>query len=59
VQQFNTNVVLNIPAGIGITCSAVLSDKLRSQYIYSEKKLKLSTYQLIDSNETGYLYQKQ
>ena len=58
VQQFNTNVVLNIPAGIGITCSAVLSDKLRSQYIYSEKKLKLSTYQLIDSNETGYLYQK-
>ena len=59
VQQLNTNDVLNIPAGIGITCSEVLSDKLRSQYIYSDKKLKLTTYQLIDSNETGFLYQKQ
>lgn len=59
LQQFNTNAVLNIPAGIGITCSDTLSDKLRSRYIYSNKKLQLLTYKLIDSNETGYLYQKQ
>ena len=59
VQQFNTNTVLNIPAGIGITCSEVLSDRLRSRYIFSNKELQLQTYKLIDSNKTGYLYQKQ
>ncbi|MDD4968583.1 MAG: hypothetical protein PHT07_04050 [Paludibacter sp.] len=59
VQQFNANVVLNIPAGIGITYSDVLSDKLRSKYIYSIKKLNVTTYQLIKANEIGYLYQKQ
>jgi hypothetical protein len=58
VQQFNVNVVLNIPAGIGITYAEVLSDKLKSNYLFSENKLKLSTYKIIDSNETGYLYQK-
>ena len=59
VQQFNTNTVLNIPAGIGITYSDMLSDKLKSRYIYSDKILKLQTYKLIDSNETGCLYKKQ
>ena len=59
VQQFNTNTVLNIPAGIGITYSDMLSDKLKSRYIYSDKRLKLQTYKLIDSNETGCLYKKQ
>ena len=58
VQQFNKNTVLNIPAGIGINYSEVLSDKLKSNYLFSEYKLKLSTYKIIDSNETGYLYQK-
>ena len=58
VQQFNTNTVLNIPAGIGITCSDVLSDNLKSRYVFSNKRLQLKTYKLIDSNNTGYLYQK-
>jgi len=58
VQQFTTNIVLSIPAGTGITFSEMLSDNLRSRYIYSAKILKLSTYKLIDSNKSGYLYQK-
>lgn len=58
VQQFNKNAVLNIPAGIGITYSDVLSDKLKSKYIFSDKKLNLLTYKIISSNETGYLYVK-
>ena len=58
VKQFTTNIVLSIPAGTGITFSEMLSDNLRSRYIYSAKILKLSTYKLIDSNKSGYLYQK-
>lgn len=58
VQQFNTNIVLSIPVGIGITYSEILSDKLRSRYIYSDKKLNLRTYTLIDSSRSGNLYQK-
>ena len=58
VQQFNKNTVLNIPAGIGISYSEVLSDKLKSKYIFSVKKIELATYKLIDSSESGYLYQK-
>jgi len=58
VNQFDTNTVLNIPAGIGISYAEVLSDNLKSNYIYSTKKISLSTYKLIDKNETGYLYEK-
>lgn len=58
VQNFTKDIVLNIPAGIGISCSDNLSDKLKSNYLFSENKLQLSTYKIIDSNETGYLYQK-
>jgi hypothetical protein len=58
LQEFNTNTVLNIPGGIGITYSDVLSDKLKSKYIFSDKKLNLQTYKLINSNKTGYLYVK-
>ena len=58
VQQFNPNIVLNIPAGIGISYSEVLSDKLKSKYIYSDKKLTLNTYKIVDSNKSGYLYKK-
>jgi hypothetical protein len=58
VQQFDVNTVLNIPAGIGITCSDTLSDKLNSKYIYSKNKQELLTYKIIDSNESGFLYQK-
>ena len=58
IRQFNTNTVSNIPAGIGISYSELLSDKLKSKYIYSDKKLELMTYKLINYNETGYLYKK-
>lgn len=58
VQQFNSGVVLNTPAGIGITCSDTLSDKLNSKYIYSKNKQELLTYKMIDSNKSGFLYQK-
>jgi len=58
VQQFNTNTVLNIPAGIGISYSEIVSDTLKSKYIFSENKLKLKTYKLINSNTSGYLYTK-
>jgi hypothetical protein len=58
IQQFNTNTVLNIPAGIGISYSELLSDTLKSKYIFSENKLKLMTYKLINSNTSGYLYTK-
>ena len=58
VQQLDVNTVLNIPAGIGITCSDTLSDKLNSKYIYSKNKQDLLTYKIIDSNESGFLYQK-
>jgi hypothetical protein len=58
VYQFSSDVVLNIPAGIGISCSDTLTDKLNSKYIYSKNKLDLLTYKIIDSNESGYLYQK-
>jgi hypothetical protein len=58
VQQFNKNTVMNIPSGIGISYSEVLSDKLKSKYLFSEKKIVLTTYKLIDSNESGYLYKK-
>lgn len=58
VQQFNAKTVLNIPAGIGISCADSLSDNLKSNYIFSEKEQTLTTYKLIGSNESGYLYQK-
>lgn len=58
LNEFNTNTVLNIPAGIGITYSDDLSDKLRSRYIYAFEKLQLLTYKLIDSDRIGYLYEK-
>ena len=58
LQQFNANTVLNIPAGIGISYSEILSDTLKSKYIFSENKLKLKTYKLFNSNTSGYLYTK-
>ncbi len=58
VNQFDTNTVMNIPAGIGISFSEILSDTLKSNYVYSKNKLKLTTYKLINSNTSGYLYRK-
>ena len=58
VQQFNPDIVLNIPAGIGISYSEELTDKLKSRYIYTDKVLKLRTYKIVDSDKSGKLYQK-
>ena len=58
VEQFKADIVLNIPAGIGISYSEVLSDKLNSKYIFSKRKLELLTYKQINYNKSGYLYQK-
>jgi len=58
VQNFTKDIVMNVPAGIGITHAEELSDELQSNYIFSKNKLKLSTYKIINSNEMGYLYQK-
>jgi len=58
VQLFDKNIVLNIPAGIGISTADTLSDKLQSKYVFSEKKLELTTYNLIYSNQSEYLYEK-
>ena len=58
VQQFNTGIVLSIPAGIGITYSKILSDTLKSKYIFSKNKLMLKSYKLSNSTTTGYLYTK-
>jgi hypothetical protein len=58
VNHFTANEVLNIPAGIGITYCENLSDKLKSRYVFSDKEINLSTYILINSNKSGYLYTK-
>ena len=58
LNHFTANEVLNIPAGIGITYCENLTDKLKSRYIFTDKEIKLSTYKLINSNKSGYLYRK-
>jgi hypothetical protein len=58
VKQFDASIVLNVPAGIGISRADVLSDKLKSKYLYSIKRMDLSTYKLINYDSSGYLYQK-
>jgi hypothetical protein len=59
VNHFTSNEVLNIPAGFGVTYCENLSDKLKSRFIFSDKEIKLSTYKLINSNKSGYLYRKE
>ena len=58
VKLFNQHLVMNVPAGIGISTEDSLSDKLCSKYIFSEKALKLKKYRLINSDKQGYLYSK-
>jgi len=58
IQELSPAVVLNIPAGIGISYCEVLTDTLKSKYLFSKNKLKLKTYHIINSNTTGYLYTK-
>ena len=56
VQSFNQNMVLNVPAGIGISVVDSLSDGLKSKYIFSAKELNLKTHKLLYSDKSGYLY---
>ncbi len=58
VKSFTQHIVLNVPAGIGISTVDSFSDNLHSKYIFSEIILTLKTYQLIDYNGIGYLYSK-
>jgi hypothetical protein len=58
VDDFDENVFLKTPAGIGITHVDTISDKLKSKYIYTNKFLKLNTYKLISSSKDCFLYQK-
>jgi len=58
VDGYDEKVFLKAPAGIGITHSDSISDKLRSKYIYTNKLLKLNTYKIISSSNHYFLYQK-
>lgn len=58
INNFDENVFLNTPAGIGITYSDSISDKLKSKYIYIRKPKALKTYQIVFASKDGILYQK-
>ena len=58
VDNFDETVSLNTPAGIGITYSDSVSDRLQSKYIYTHKLQKLKTYQVVIVSGNNYLYQK-
>ena len=58
IKLINQQTIFRVPAGIGISTVDDLTDKLKSKYIFSETKLKLKTYKLIDSDSYGYLYSK-
>ncbi len=58
ISDYEKNVFLNTPAGIGITQTDSLSDKLKSKYLYSHKSLQLKSYQLVISTNKDFLYQK-
>lgn len=58
VDQFSPNLILNVPAGIGISCAKELTDNLKSKYLFSKKRIQLNTYNIKGYNQFGYLYQK-
>jgi len=58
MDNFDESVYLNAPAGIGITYSDSISDKLQSKYIYTHKLQKLKTYQIAIVSGNSILYQK-
>ncbi|MEI8273653.1 MAG: hypothetical protein WCG08_13610 [Paludibacter sp.] len=58
IQLLSPNIVLNIPAGIGISTVAGFSDKLQAKYVFSQKEINLTTYKLIDFDKLGYLYKR-
>lgn len=58
VDNYDENVFLTAPAGIGVTFVDSVSDKLKSKYIYTQKPQNLTTYILIKTSKDSYLYQK-
>jgi len=58
VDNFDETAFFNAPAGIGITHSDFISDKLQSKYIYTHKLQKLKTYQIVMISGNNILYQK-
>lgn len=58
LTEYDKNVFLQTPAGIGITVCDTISDKLKSKYIYSKKPLSLTSYILLYTSNNHYLYQK-
>ena len=58
IDSYDEDIYLNTPAGIGITFSDTISDKLQSKYIYTRMPKALKTYQLIIQSKGGILYQK-
>jgi len=58
IDSYDEDIFLNTPAGIGITFSDTISDKLQSKYIYTHLPKALKTYQLIIKSKEGVLYQK-
>ena len=59
VDVFDTSVVMNVPAGIGISFVDSLNDNLKSKYIFSSKELRLTNYKLTAKNRQGFLYSNQ
>jgi len=57
-DNMDETVFLNTPAGIGISYSDSVSDKLQSKYIYTHKLQKLKTYQIVIVSGNNFLYQK-
>lgn len=56
---FDSDIILNVPAGIGITtCFGEITDRLQSRYIYSSQEYPLKTYRIVRSSSYGVLYRK-
>lgn len=59
IDNLDNATILNIPAGIGITYSDKISDKLQSKYFFALKQYKdLENYKKIVANPQGFLYKK-
>lgn len=61
IDNFDPDIVLNIPSGLGIDFylkDSPVNDSLKSKYIYSSKEFILDTYRIISKSDQGILYQK-
>lgn len=58
VNSFDRDLILSIPAGIGVSYSELFYDRFQSKYLLVNHKLDLKSYGLIDSTGSYYLYVK-